>query len=103
VAEGHALVDHGPPVSREAASGKRRGRGGAAAAALKSSVATMVADPALPGLDLGDPLGRRGVTDLAALTVRTRPAGVFHVLADGGAASKDREKRKKSHLFFLSE
>jgi len=63
----------------------------------------VVAHAALPGLDLGDPLGRRGVADHAALAVGTRPAGVDHVLAGGGAASKDREKRKKSHLFFLSE
>jgi hypothetical protein len=63
----------------------------------------MVAHAALPGLDLSDPLGRRCVADHAALAVGTRPAGVDHVLADGGAASKDREKRKESHLFFLSE
>jgi hypothetical protein len=63
----------------------------------------MVADPALAGLDLGDPLGCRGITDLAALTVRTRPGGVDHVLAGDGAASKDREKQKKSHRVFLSE
>jgi hypothetical protein len=63
----------------------------------------MVAHAALAGLDLSDPLGRRGITDHAALPVGTRPAGVDHVLADGCAANENREKRKKSHLFFLSE
>jgi hypothetical protein len=63
----------------------------------------MVAHAALPGLDFGDPLGRRGVTDHAALPVGTRPGGVDHVLAGGGAAHESREKRKESHLFFLSE
>jgi hypothetical protein len=63
----------------------------------------MVADPALAGLDLRDPLGSRRIADHPALTVGTRPAGVDHVLADGGAANKSREKRKKSHRVFLSE
>jgi hypothetical protein len=99
VAERHALVNDGPPVSRVAASGKCRGGSGSGSAPLKPSVAAVVAHPALPGLDLRDALCRRGGADHSTLTVRTRP----HVLADGGAANENREKQKKSHRVFLSE
>jgi hypothetical protein len=103
VAERHALVDHGPPVFRVAAVAKSCGRGWAGAAPFKPSIAAVVPHAALAGLDLRDALGRRGVTHHSALTVGARLGGVDHVLADGGAANENREKRKKSHRFFLSE